>query len=103
MPVRWRPYRLALYVALSSYYHRNHLPLLRSRAAKRSIAMDTWKIALLGGLSATRGEQVITHFRTQKTATLLAYLAFHLYQNHPRERLIELLWPEVETEVGRSR
>src|SRR5262249_6456771 len=54
-------------------------------------------------LSAERGERVITHFRTQKTSTLLAYLACSLHQNPPRERLIELLWPGVETEVGRSR
>ena len=33
-----------------------------------------WRIELLGGLQARRGDQLVTHFRTHKTGLLLAYL-----------------------------
>lgn len=61
-----------------------------------------WRIRLLGELRATRGDTSITRFRTQKTAGLLAYLAFHSGRAHPREVLIELLWPGGKPEAGRS-
>src|SRR5262249_20125903 len=38
----------------------------------------------------------------QKTAILLAYLAYHLTATHSREELIELLWPESDPEAGRT-
>src|SRR5436309_15987074 len=60
-----------------------------------------WRIELFGGLRAQRGEQILTRFRTQKTALLLAYLAYHSRRTHSREALIELLWPESEAELGR--
>jgi DNA-binding SARP family transcriptional activator len=64
-----------------------------------------WRIELLGGLRAEpRGEgaaATLTHFRTQKTATLLAYLAFYLRRSHPRETLIRQLWPDSEEGAGR--
>lgn len=64
--------------------------------------MDTpWRIQMFGGLRAERGEVAITHFRTQMTAALLAYLAHYSRRSHPREVLIELLWPEGEPESGR--
>jgi DNA-binding SARP family transcriptional activator len=59
------------------------------------------KIELLGGLRLRQGEQIITRFRTQKTAELLAYLAYFRQRTHPREILIELLWPEDEVNAGR--
>ncbi len=61
-----------------------------------------WHIEMLGGLRARQGDRVITRFRTQKTASLLAYLAYHLRQRHPREVLIELLWPEADEAEGRA-
>jgi predicted ATPase/DNA-binding SARP family transcriptional activator len=61
------------------------------------------RIEMLGGLRITQGERVITRFRTQKAASLLAYLAYHLQQAHPREVLIEMLWPGVEPASGRNR
>src|SRR3712207_2063380 len=63
---------------------------------------DPWRVTLLGGLRAERGEQVITRFKTQKVAALFAYLAFHLRQAHPREVLIELLWPESDVPTLRN-
>jgi predicted ATPase/DNA-binding SARP family transcriptional activator len=61
------------------------------------------RIELLGGVRVLQGERVITRFRTQKAGTLLAYLAYHLPRAHPREVLIELLWPDVEPTAGRHR
>ncbi len=68
--------------------------------------METvWSIELLGGFRVRplrEGEQrTITRFRTQKTASLLAYLACHRHRSHPREALIELYWPEAEPESAR--
>jgi predicted ATPase/class 3 adenylate cyclase len=59
-----------------------------------------WRITLLGGLRAEGCGRVITRFRTQKTGALLAYLAYHLPRSHPRDLLIELLWPEANLEAG---
>ena len=59
-----------------------------------------WRIELFGSLRAVQGGRSITRFRTQKTGALLAYLAYHGGRAHPREELIELLWPEGELEAG---
>src|ERR1041385_6572594 len=63
---------------------------------------DPWRVTLLGGRRAERGEQVITRFKTQKVASLFAYLAFHLRQMHSREILIEMLWPESDAPTLRN-
>src|SRR6185503_10858117 len=63
---------------------------------------EPWRITLLGGLRAEQGQRVITRFKTQKVAALFAYLAFHLRQAHPREVLIELLWPESDVPTLRN-
>src|SRR5437016_8761973 len=62
-----------------------------------------WRIELLGGLRATRDDRVVTRFQTQKTGALLAYLAYYSQRSHPREELIELLWPESEPRAGRNK
>src|SRR5690348_7971205 len=36
-----------------------------------------WMIQMLGGLAARRSQQEVARFRTQKAASLLAFLAFH--------------------------
>ncbi len=61
------------------------------------------RIELFGGLRVHVGGRVITRFQTQKTASLLAYMAYYISQSHPREVLIDLLWPEAEPKVGRHR
>ena len=48
------------------------------------------RIELLGGLRVQLGEHTLTRFSTHKNASLLAYLAFHPHQRHPREILIEI-------------
>jgi len=61
-----------------------------------------WRIQMFGGLRAECGERDVAHFRTQKTGSLLAYLAFHLDRSHPREILTEILWPECAPAAGRQ-
>ncbi len=60
------------------------------------------RIELFGGLRVIRGDRVITRFRTQATASVLAYLAYHLEASHPRELLVELCWPSSAPESGRN-
>src|SRR5262245_25238033 len=64
-----------------------------------------WRIDLFGGLSAELCSEgppsTITRFRTQKTASLLAYLAYFRRHRHARETLIERLWPDSEDGAGR--
>ena len=64
--------------------------------------MDTrCRIQLLGGLRVQQDDRVIDRFGTQKAGALLAYLAYHLEQAHPREVLAELLWPWSRPAAGR--
>jgi predicted ATPase/DNA-binding SARP family transcriptional activator/Tfp pilus assembly protein PilF len=63
---------------------------------------DPWRVTLFGGLRAERGEQVITRFKTQKVASLFAYLASHPRQSHSREILIDMLWPESDAPTLRN-
>jgi predicted ATPase/DNA-binding SARP family transcriptional activator len=65
--------------------------------------MDTqWHIALFGELHLQLGERVITRFRTQKSAALLAYLACHPRQAHSREVLMTILWPDHDPRASRN-
>ncbi|HZT43227.1 MAG TPA: AAA-like domain-containing protein [Chthonomonadaceae bacterium] len=63
----------------------------------------TCRIEMFGGLRVLRDGQVVARFNTPKTGSLLAYMACCPNRNHPREELIELLWPEVEPVTGRNR
>lgn len=64
---------------------------------------ERWQIRLLGGLSATCGSRTLTRFQTRQTGLLLAYLAHFLNRRHPREALIELLWPDSDLDSARNR
>ncbi len=63
---------------------------------------EPWRISLFGTLRVQRGDRTISRFKSQKTGGLLAYMAFHLRQAHPREVLIEVFWPESTPEAGRA-
>ncbi len=57
---------------------------------------------MLGTLRLVRGTHITTRFRTHKAAALLAFLAYHCPQRHSRELLIDMLWPDMTLESGRS-
>ncbi len=60
------------------------------------------RIEMLGTLRVVRGPRITTRFRTHKAAALLAFLAHHCPQRHSRELLIDMLWPDMSLESGRS-
>lgn len=51
------------------------------------------KICLFGGISVIDGGSIVTQFPTRRAGALLAYLAYHRDQRHPRELVAEVLWP----------
>jgi DNA-binding SARP family transcriptional activator len=61
-----------------------------------------WRIEMLGWLRATHGDRVVSRFRTRKTAALLGYLALYAHRSHPRDLLVELLWPESDPDAART-
>jgi predicted ATPase len=62
-----------------------------------------WSLRLLGDIQAHHGSQRISRWPSRHAAALLARLALEPLRSHPREELIELLWPGVELTVGRNR
>jgi predicted ATPase len=62
-----------------------------------------WQVGLLGGLRLRRGTQELTRLPSRAVTALLARLALEPLRAHPREELIELLWPGVAIDVGRNR
>jgi predicted ATPase/DNA-binding SARP family transcriptional activator len=60
------------------------------------------QIELLGGLQVRQGDRLVSRFTTYKIGALLAFLAYFPERPHPRETLIELLWPEGTPERGRN-
>lgn len=62
-----------------------------------------WTVRTLGGLELDDGLQVITRLPSRPVATLLARLALAPQRAHPREELIELLWPGIALDIGRNR
>jgi predicted ATPase/DNA-binding SARP family transcriptional activator len=64
---------------------------------------ELWRIELLGGLRAIHFDRVITRFRSRKTGTLLAYLAFYPQRAHSRDQLMEIVWPEDGLDSARDK
>jgi DNA-binding SARP family transcriptional activator len=58
---------------------------------------------MLGGLKVRQGEAELSQFRTQKTGSLLAFLAYHPGRDHSRDLLIERFWPEDEIDSARQK
>ena len=63
----------------------------------------SWRISFLGKISATREGTTLSRFESSRAVALLARLALFPRRTHPREELIELLWPEIDPAVGRNR
>lgn len=59
-----------------------------------------WRIELLGWIRASRDGVSHTAF-SQKSASLLAFLALSGRPSHTREELAAMLWPDVEGAAGR--
>ncbi len=62
-----------------------------------------WRIELFGGIRATCGSRVVSHFESRKAVSLLAYLAYYRDRMHPREVLAEMLWPDEDPVATRDR
>src|SRR5262249_53768861 len=62
---------------------------------------ELWRIELLGRLQVTGRGRVVSRFRRQKEGALLAHLAYYPHRSHPREGLIEMLWPERDLDTAR--
>jgi predicted ATPase/DNA-binding SARP family transcriptional activator len=60
------------------------------------------RIELFGGLRLIQQAEVTTRFGTLKAGLLLAYLALSLPDAQPRERLVDLLWPDLDLDAGRN-
>ena len=57
---------------------------------------------MLGGLSARRGDEVTTRFRTRQTASLFALLCCRPGRDWSREELIDRFWPETDKASGQN-
>jgi DNA-binding SARP family transcriptional activator len=73
-----------------------------SREPRNPTLADRCAVKLLGRLAVSQADREISRFRTHKTAVLLARLAYYRDRPHPREELIDLLWPESDIEMGRN-
>jgi predicted ATPase/DNA-binding SARP family transcriptional activator len=67
-----------------------------------SSAPPDWRVQLLGELRITRAGREVPLSLPRKIGGLLGYLACFLERAHPRDALIELFWPEVDRESGRT-
>lgn len=66
--------------------------------------MTKLRLRLLGGLEIERAGRIeLARLPSRAAALLLARLALQPRRQHPREELVELLWPGVELDVGRNR
>jgi predicted ATPase len=78
----------------------DHSPVPLDPAAPGALR---WQVRLLGAVEAFDGVQRIQRFPSRAVAALLARLALAPDRAHPREELVELLWPGVALDVGRNR
>src|SRR5262245_7178973 len=60
------------------------------------------RVELLGGLRVLQNDRIVNRFSTRKTGVLLAYLACYRQHPHPREALVEMLWPGAALAAGRA-
>lgn len=74
-----------------------------TRSTPPRAAAPAWQLRLLGAVEARRGDQVVTRWPSRPAALLLARLALAPQRAHPREEMVELLWPGVSLDVGRNR
>ncbi len=81
-------------------------PARTDSPATQPIPPPLWAVRLLGAVEAQGpgpGGGTLSHWPSRAVALLLARLASAPDRIHPREELVELLWPGVTLEVGRNR
>ncbi len=70
----------------------------------KSIGMPNERsIRLFGRVTARAGEQEISDFTTVHARNLLVYLAMHPDVDHPRDRLVQAIWPGSVDGSSRNR
>ncbi len=62
-----------------------------------------WRLRLLGAVELLDHQLHPQRLPTRAATLLLARLAMAPQRQHPREELVELLWPGVDNETGRNR
>ncbi len=72
-------------------------------AGRGSQTPARWTLRLLGAFELNDGQQRLTRLASRPMVALLARLALAPDRNHPREELVELLWPGVDAQVSRNR
>src|SRR5262245_35161669 len=75
-----------------------------ARGEKRGILceMARLQLRLLGGFDLQAGPGHAVPIKRKKAQALLAYLACHPGQSHPRDKLATLLWPDVDNRQARA-
>lgn len=63
---------------------------------------DLWEADLFGRPQVRFRERRVSHFHTRQTALLFTYLAMYP-RRHPRDEIVDLLWPDAEPAAGRPR
>lgn len=63
----------------------------------------TWSVRLLGAIEARDANGQAVRLPSRAASLLLARLLLAPGRLHPREELVELLWPGVDLDVGRNR
>lgn len=64
--------------------------------------MERLQIDILGGIRATKRDGKPLKFRTWGAALLLAFLALHPDQEHPRSQLVLRFWPDAPEDNARQ-
>ena len=78
-------------------------PSATHRPAPLPPGWPAWQLRLLGAVELRRDGQAPGRWPSRAAASLLARLALAPDRDHPREELVELLWPGVALDVGRNR
>lgn len=64
--------------------------------------MAALRVRVFGKLRLQNGEASVSSFPTRRVEELLGYLLLHQGAQHPREQLIDTLWPDMALSNGRA-
>lgn len=80
-----------------------HPGSLDPKATAAMAGPEPWSVRLLGAVEAQGHGRTLNRWPSRAAALLLARLALAPDRIHPREELVDLLWPGAPLEVGRNR